>query len=65
MKTLTINDIELTIAQWAKVSGTNATTIHARLKRGYTPEAAVFDTVMSKAQAGRIGASKTKHMRII
>lgn len=65
MKTLEIHGIEMTIAQWAKVSGTQATTIHARLKRGYTPEAAVFDATMSKAQAGRIGASKTKHKPII
>lgn len=52
---LTINNKTLCIAEWARVSGTDKSTISRRVKLGWHPQSAVFDPPMSRAQRGLLG----------
>lgn len=42
---LTIDAVELCVAEWSKVSGVSATTIYSRIKAGRDPRSAVFGKV--------------------
>lgn len=55
---ITFNGRCLTIKEWTRVTGLKDTTIHERLKKGWSVEDVLTRPVMSCSEAGEIGRKK-------
>lgn len=54
---LTLNGVTKCISEWADITGIKRRTIHARISYGWPVEKVLTASLMTKAEAGRIGGT--------